>query len=59
MNIYGIGTDIVNVKRMKKSLMTNGPNFKKRIFSKNEITYCEGKKIHLHFMQKDMQLKKL
>ena len=44
MKIFGIGTDIVNVKRMKKSLMTNGPNFKKRIFSKNEITYCEGKK---------------
>ena len=44
MKIFGIGTDIVNVKRMKKSLMTNGSNFKKRIFSKNEIIYCEGKK---------------
>ena len=44
MNIFGIGTDIVNIKRMKKSLSRNGNYFKKRIFSKNEITYCERKK---------------
>ena len=44
MNIFGIGTDIVNVKRMEKSLRRNGDAFKKRIFSKNEITYCEKKK---------------
>lgn len=44
MNIFGIGTDIVNVKRMKKSLRKNGEAFKKRIFSKNEIIYCEKKK---------------
>ena len=44
MNIFGIGTDIVNVKRMKKSLSKNGEAFKKRIFSKNEIIYCEKKK---------------
>ena len=44
MNIFGIGTDIVNVKRMEKSLRRNGDAFKKRIFSKNEIIYCERKK---------------
>ena len=44
MNIFGIGTDIVNVKRMEKSLRRNGDAFKKRIFSKNEIIYCEKKK---------------
>ena len=44
MNIFGIGTDIVNIKRMKKSLRRNGNAFKKRIFSKNEIIYCERKK---------------
>ena len=43
MNIFGIGTDIVNVKRMEKSLRRNGDTFKKRIFSKNEIIYCEKK----------------
>ena len=44
MKIFGIGTDIVNVKRMEKSLRRNGDAFKKRIFSKNEIIYCERKK---------------
>ena len=44
MNIFGIGTDIVNIKRMEKSLKRNGDAFKKRIFSKNEIIYCEKKK---------------
>ena len=45
MNIFGIGTDIINVKRMKKSLKKNGDAFKKRIFSKKEIIYCEKNKI--------------
>ena len=44
MNIFGIGTDIVNIKRMEKSLRRNGDAFKKRIFSKNEIIYCERRK---------------
>ena len=41
MRIFGIGTDIVNIKRMEKSIKKNGERFKKRIFSKNEIIYCE------------------
>ena len=44
MKIFGIGTDIVNIKRMKKTLKGKNNNFKKRIFSKNEIIYCEKKK---------------
>tara|TARA_Y100000590_G_scaffold138641_1_gene158732 strand:- start:5965 stop:6357 length:393 start_codon:yes stop_codon:yes gene_type:complete len=44
MKIFGIGTDIVNVQRMKKSLSKNGSNFKNKIFSKNEIIYCEKRK---------------
>ena len=44
MNIFGIGTDIVNIKRMEKLLKRNSDSFKKRIFSKNEIIYCERKK---------------
>ena len=44
MKIFGIGTDIVNIKRMQKTLKINNDNFKKRIFSKNEIIYCEKKK---------------
>ena len=42
MKILGIGTDIVNIKRMKRTLKNK--NFKGRIFSKNEIAYCENKK---------------
>ena len=38
MDIYGIGTDIVNVKRIKKSLKKK--SFIKRIFDKNETSKC-------------------
>tara|TARA_B100000029_G_scaffold465716_1_gene500576 strand:- start:1567 stop:1959 length:393 start_codon:yes stop_codon:yes gene_type:complete len=44
MKIFGIGTDIVNIKRMKESLKKNNSKFKERIFSKKEIIYCEKKK---------------
>ena len=42
--IFGIGTDIVNIKRMEKSLKRYGDKFKNNIFSDNEIIYCEKKK---------------
>ena len=41
-NIYGIGTDIIDISRIKTSLAKN-KKFKNRIFSKKEITYCESK----------------
>tara|TARA_B100000029_G_scaffold262720_1_gene258852 strand:+ start:304 stop:696 length:393 start_codon:yes stop_codon:yes gene_type:complete len=44
MKIFGIGTDIVNIKRMDKSLKKHGKSFKNRIFSNSEIKYCENKK---------------
>ncbi len=44
MKIFGIGTDIVNIKRMENSLKKHGVNFKNKVFSKNEILYCEKKK---------------
>jgi len=43
MKIFGIGTDIINIKRMEKSLKRHGKKFKNNIFSKNEINYCEKK----------------
>jgi len=43
MKIFGIGTDIVNIKRMDRSLKKHGPTFKNKIFSKKEISYCEKK----------------
>ena len=41
--IFGIGTDIVDISRIKK-LLKNNEKFKKRIFSQKEIKYCESKK---------------
>ena len=43
MKIFGIGTDIVNIKRMDKLLTKKGDFFKNRVFSKKEILYCEKK----------------
>ena len=44
MNIYGIGTDIVNVKRINAVIKKNGLNFKKRIYTDFEIKTCEKRK---------------
>jgi len=52
MHIFGIGTDIVNIKRIEKSIKSNGEKFKKKIFSKNEINYCEKKKNPFPFYAK-------
>jgi len=52
MEIFGIGTDIVNIKRMKKTLKKKNSYFKERIFSKNEIIYCENKKNSFSYFAK-------
>ena len=39
MNIYGIGTDIVSIKRIKLSLKKK--NFINRIFNEKEILKCK------------------
>ena len=44
MEIFGIGTDIVNIKRMDRTLKKYGTKFKNKFFSKSEISYCEIKK---------------
>ena len=43
MKILGIGTDIVDINRIKNIIKKNA-DFKKRIFSKNEIQFCKKKK---------------
>jgi len=43
MKIFGLGTDIVNIKRLDKVLKKNKNAFKSRVFSKNEILYCDKK----------------
>ena len=52
MKIFGIGTDIVNIERLRKLLKKNGDTFKNKIFSKNEIIYCEKKKDPFPFYAK-------
>ena len=52
MKIFGLGTDIVNIKRLEKILKKNGRTFKSRIFSKNEILYCDKKKYPTPFYAK-------
>jgi len=44
MNIYGIGTDIVNINRIKNSIRKHNSTFKNRIFTKSEISNCEKRK---------------
>ena len=39
MSIYGIGTDIVSIKRIKSSLKKK--NFIKRIYNKQEVQKCK------------------
>ena len=39
MNFFGIGTDIVSISRIKKSLKNK--NFLKRIFNEKEILKCK------------------
>lgn len=41
MSIFGLGSDIIDISRIKRSLKDK--NFKKKIFSKNEIKITETK----------------
>jgi len=43
MRIFGLGTDIVNIKRIDSLIKKSGKTFVKRVFSKKEIIYCEKK----------------
>ena len=43
MIIFGLGSDVVNTKRFKK-ILKNNHKFKSRIFTRNEIKFCDKKK---------------
>jgi holo-[acyl-carrier protein] synthase len=38
------GTDIIEINRIEKSFLSSGDAFRDRLFTKNEIEYCESKK---------------
>tara|TARA_B100002052_G_scaffold299159_1_gene335777 strand:+ start:1394 stop:1759 length:366 start_codon:yes stop_codon:yes gene_type:complete len=44
--INNIGTDIIEVERIKDLIKDKGDNFLKKIYTKNEIEYCESKGIN-------------
>ena len=52
MEIFGIGTDIVNIKRIDRSLKKNATRFKNKFFSKKEISYCDQKRNSTAFYAK-------
>lgn len=39
--IIGIGVDITDIKRIEDSLAQFGERFRSRVFTENEIKYCE------------------
>ena len=59
MKIFGIGTDIVNIKRIENSLKRRGSSFKKKYFLKKKFYIVTKRKIHTLIMQKGLLLRKL
>ena len=59
MSIFGIGIDVVNVKRISKLLKKNNDAFTKKVFSQREINFCKKKIKIMHVMLKNLQPKKL
>ena len=52
MKIFGIGNDIINIKRIGASIKKNKPNFINRVFTQNEIKYCHTKKNSVSYFAK-------
>ncbi len=42
--ICGVGTDIIEIQRIKEAIKRHGQRFLDRIFTRNEQTYCLGYK---------------
>ncbi|MDY6986596.1 MAG: holo-ACP synthase [Thermodesulfobacteriota bacterium] len=62
--IYGIGTDIVQISRIEKTLQERGDRFLRRVFTDAEIEYCSDKatpaaRFALRFAAKEAFLKAL
>lgn len=49
--IFGIGNDIIAVERIKKSIENYGERFLNKVFTPDEIAYCElyGDKKYVHY----------
>jgi holo-[acyl-carrier protein] synthase len=42
--VVGLGTDIIEIARVRRSLERYGDQFRRRIFTSGEIAYCEARK---------------
>ncbi|PID26437.1 MAG: holo-[acyl-carrier-protein] synthase [Candidatus Cloacimonadota bacterium] len=42
--IVGVGTDIIEIDRIGRSIERGGNHFKDYVYSRSEIEYCESKK---------------
>ena len=42
MEIFGVGTDIIEVKRIKSAIQNNS-GFLRRVYTESEIDYCDKK----------------
>ncbi|MBT7475264.1 MAG: 4'-phosphopantetheinyl transferase superfamily protein, partial [Nitrospina sp.] len=40
--IYGVGLDIIEIKRIKKSLEKYSSRFENKVFTDTEIDYCQS-----------------
>lgn len=47
--IMGVGTDIIEVKRIEKAIFKN-PNFIQKLFTENEIEYLNSRKMRPEFV---------
>ena len=46
--MIGIGTDILDIRRIEKTISRFGNRFKKRIFTESEIKKCESRKLSIN-----------
>src|SRR3954447_9143150 len=44
--IVGLGTDMIEISRIERSIQKFGERFLQRVFTQNEILYCQRKKKH-------------
>ena len=42
--IYGVGIDLVQIKRIKNAVEKWGDNFLNKVFTADEVAYCYQKK---------------
>ena len=42
--ILGLGTDLIEIRRIQESLARHGERFLRRVFTEGEIRYCERKR---------------